>query len=796
MAVRHGITDTDKHFLIDPITRTIKNQCGKLVLIQYDHNSERFTFECPRYVDKHDMSLCNKVEIHYINTGTGNARSSGIYPADDLQISESDPNAVTFSWLISQNATQHVGKLNFVIRFTCVSEDALLEYAWNTSIYSDIAIAKSIYNGEEFVEDYIDVLEMWKQDLYSEGLKIDYVEQTTTSIEDGGVNVIEMTMTDGSVKTFEIRNGSKGASGEDGNSIKSIERTTGDGSPGTTDTYTITMTDGNKTTFQIYNGTDGSSGSDGAPGAPGSSISTIERTSGNGAPGTTDTYTITLTDGRTTAFQVYNGANGADGDGSGDMTSATYDPTGKRTDIYAYTDEAVDNKQAKVVNVEIIETICKDITFNDSNPTYTLPSTITLDEDAFYYIDCRYYTDGIENGLHKKYCLYTFSKLSSGVVRWASANEYKAITLNGTSITNNWRDSGHINVISIYKVNISQIDPLLLAALHSTGYKTVAPGAYNANAEGHKNIAIGYAAHAEGRENHASGDYSHAEGAYNETNGYASHVEGYGNVSASNYQHVEGKFNVEDAEGVYVHIVGNGESNSNRSNAHTLDWSGNAWFAGSVSSKMSQVGNSYLVKNLGTLEISNYYDDLDEAYKDGTYHRMWRLRFPVDISISCRLRITLQSSYHSFNASGAMSKILNLCIEGEKAYNNTGYYDSLSSTVEQDFRISEAIYNSDVGAWEILIWQKHLDGNNAAIITLEGWSSSNSEFNSINDIIIEDEELTQDISYTAPCYNAETSNTRTVIWDETPVLESPHGKKLATTDDIAAAIGEAIGASY
>lgn len=34
--------------------------------------------------------------------------------------------------------------------------------------------------------------------------------------------------------------------------------------------------------------------------------------------------------------------------------------------------------------------------------------------------------------------------------------------------------------------------------------------------------------------------------------------------------------------GKYAHIVGNGESDSARSNAHTLDWDGNAWYAGSV----------------------------------------------------------------------------------------------------------------------------------------------------------------------------------------------------------------------
>lgn len=77
----------------------------------------------------------------------------------------------------------------------------------------------------------------------------------------------------------------------------------------------------------------GPTGQQGPKGDPGSSIQKIERTSGTGAPGTTDTYTITLTDGSTFTFTVYNGANG---EGAGDMVAAIYDPTGKATDIYAY----------------------------------------------------------------------------------------------------------------------------------------------------------------------------------------------------------------------------------------------------------------------------------------------------------------------------------------------------------------------------------------------------------------------------------------------------------------------------
>ena len=37
-----------------------------------------------------------------------------------------------------------------------------------------------------------------------------------------------------------------------------------------------------------------------------------------------------------------------------------------------------------------------------------------------------------------------------------------------------------------------------------------------------------------------------------------------------------------DKANIYAHIVGNGTSSTTRSNAHTLDWKGNAWFAGTV----------------------------------------------------------------------------------------------------------------------------------------------------------------------------------------------------------------------
>ena len=100
------------------------------------------------------------------------------------------------------------------------------------------------------------------------------------------------------------------------------------------------------------------------------------------------------------------------------------------------------------------------------------------------------------------------------------------------------------------------------------------------HAEGYNTTASNSKSHAEGYNAKALGEISHAEGSYTTASGSISHAEGWGTVASGEYQHVQGKNNISDTTS--AHIVGNGSSNSNRSNAHTLDWQGNAWFAGDV----------------------------------------------------------------------------------------------------------------------------------------------------------------------------------------------------------------------
>ena len=92
----------------------------------------------------------------------------------------------------------------------------------------------------------------------------------------------------------------------------------------------------------------------------------------------------------------------------------------------------------------------------------------------------------------------------------------------------------------------------------------------------------GYCTHAEGYHTVAYGAISHSEGCSTKTIGAFSHAEGIGNIAQGDAQHVQGKYNIQDTDNKYAHIVGNGPSTYLRSNAHTLDWEGNAWYQGSV----------------------------------------------------------------------------------------------------------------------------------------------------------------------------------------------------------------------
>lgn len=146
------------------------------------------------------------------------------------------------------------------------------------------------------------------------------------------------------------------------------------------------------------------------------------------------------------------------------------------------------------------------------------------------------------------------------------------------------------------------------AQSHAEGANTKALNAY-AHAEGNQTKATGSTSHTEGYRTLASGGYSHAEGYGTIAKGIRSHAEGYYTIAGGIHSHVQGRYNIEDTSDLYADIVGNGTTDTARSNAYTLDWSGNGVYSGKLTvgsgptANMDVATKQYVDENSGSSTI-------------------------------------------------------------------------------------------------------------------------------------------------------------------------------------------------
>lgn len=141
------------------------------------------------------------------------------------------------------------------------------------------------------------------------------------------------------------------------------------------------------------------------------------------------------------------------------------------------------------------------------------------------------------------------------------------------------------------------------------GEDCIASGRYS-HAEGHGCTSAGTASHAEGISTQALYNACHAEGAYTQTQNHGSHAEGistqalgfashsqnYYTKAEHAYQTAIGKYNDNSSNNALE--IGNGTADNARSNALTVDWSGNVEAAGSitVNNHSSSIGTTKIAR--------------------------------------------------------------------------------------------------------------------------------------------------------------------------------------------------------
>lgn len=160
MALKHEVKDADVHFVVDADSRKIiKQTSAKVNLMQYDHNSEEFTFDVPLEIENHDMSQCDLIQVHYENTSAGTSVSTrktyrGVRDIDPTKlVINEEKKIVSFGWLVPETATTFAGTLKFQLKFICYDkEDGTIPgYKWHTDVNDDIGIKAGLgYSESDF----------------------------------------------------------------------------------------------------------------------------------------------------------------------------------------------------------------------------------------------------------------------------------------------------------------------------------------------------------------------------------------------------------------------------------------------------------------------------------------------------------------------------------------------------------------------------------------------------------------------------------------------------------------------
>lgn len=199
------------------------------------------------------------------------------------------------------------------------------------------------------------------------------------------------------------------------------------------------------------------------------------------------------------------------------------------------------------------------------------------------------------------------------------------------------------------------------------GTNTTASGSFS-HAEGEGATASGEASHAEGYDTTASGKYSHAEGMQTIADGGASHASGSGTKAMSNDQMVIGRYNIADLGSKYLLIVGNGTSDTARSNAFMVAADGKVTAAGNIYMDTGQAlyrkDSSGVYRELISLNNTGLTEVGYGSYQQGSRETM--------LSGGNKLSFKLKSPSATWNPYYAKGDSVSLTIGGAGFITNLG----------------------------------------------------------------------------------------------------------------------------
>ena len=148
-----GSGASEEHIVIGKDRYIVVPEQLRKIAVQYDHDIETVTFDCPRYWDEHDFSTM-AVYINYMRPDG----ELGSAIAKNIVVDAADSNIVHFDWTVSGNVTAMNGELKFVVCVKKVDAEGNEERHWNSELCSDMYITEGLECTVEAAEQYPDII--------------------------------------------------------------------------------------------------------------------------------------------------------------------------------------------------------------------------------------------------------------------------------------------------------------------------------------------------------------------------------------------------------------------------------------------------------------------------------------------------------------------------------------------------------------------------------------------------------------------------------------------------------------
>lgn len=130
------------------------------IAVQYDHDVETVTFDCPRYWDGLDMSGLS-VYINYMRSD----RHVACYKATNVTVDAAESNIMHFDWTISRNVSEVKGELRFLVCIKKGDSEGYEVNHWNSELNAEMYISEGLEVDPSIFDPYPDIIGQWEDEV-------------------------------------------------------------------------------------------------------------------------------------------------------------------------------------------------------------------------------------------------------------------------------------------------------------------------------------------------------------------------------------------------------------------------------------------------------------------------------------------------------------------------------------------------------------------------------------------------------------------------------------------------------